>query len=511
MHFTALPSGMPGPLEAVICDPASTATTSGGVAAPTSAMDHTPPSASASIEDAVMEDLERAVRQDVHEVTLAENTDLSQEQTLPATSELDTDRIRETRQNQESGKGLFQVKQEDPEGSLFVKDEPEYIVIDDSDRSDTDNQQADELSDDADMDTIDENGSEYDPADHSDSDAEEPSAHDGKLQPSVSGEDVSQKLEELKLQRMKLNTKSEYVPLDDEEKQMLRNIEEGLAKLQASLSENADADPKTANAKSTPKKKRRKHIKNVREYFARKYEEEDEKDAEREEKKRKQEVQSGGPKKKRTTPKQYLHGAAERKTIKMRGRIFHGLNDVEEDIAQGSIPTMASFQASTKKDQWQQLKRSIPEGSDLRRVNTQSKDLDEATKMFGRGKIKAKDSTWLMDGMNWPLLDYQLAAVGWMMSRECGRSGPSGGILADAPGLGKTVISLASIIGKPPRGPEDDEFCQATLIGVPNRDIAIQWKDEVKKHCKKEYADSVIIWSQSLDISMATLKKQWIM
>lgn len=498
MHSTPPTTGTPGPLEAVMCDPANTVTTSGGVAATASAMEHPPSSASNSIEDAVMDDLERAIRRDVHEATLAENTDALQEQTPPASSELDAARIRETHQNQ--------VKQEDLEGSLFIKDEPEYIVIDDSD-----SEQADELSDDVATDSIDENGSEYDPADHSDSEAEDPSAHDGKLQPSIPGEDVSQKLVELGLQEMKLRTKSEYARLDDEEQQMLLDIEESLAKLQDPTTQNVDAGPMTAKTNSAPKKKRRKHIRNVREYFARKHEEEDEKDAERAEKKRKQEEQSGGPKKRRTTVKQHLHGAAERKTIKMRGRIFHGLNDVEEDIAQGSIPTMASFQASTKKDQWQQLKRSIPEGSDLRRVHTQAKDLDEATKMFGRGKIKAKDSTWLMNGMNWPLLDYQLAAVGWMMNRECGRSGPSGGILADAPGLGKTVISLATIIGNPPCGPEDKEFCQATLIGVPNKDIAIQWRDEVRKHCKEEYADSVIIWSQSMDISIATLKTQWIM
>ncbi|KAM0336918.1 hypothetical protein ACHAPQ_003652 [Fusarium lateritium] len=506
MRFTPLPSDMPGPLGAVIYDPANTTTTNRGVAVPASAVDHPPPSTSTSVEDAVMEDLERAVRQDVHEVNLAENKDPSQEQTPPATSELDTDRIRETHQNRKSTRARSQVKQEDPEGSLFVSDEPLYIVIDDSDAGDNNTQQAVELSDDTDMETVVGNDSDYKPEDDPNSDDEESSAQDGKLQPSIPGEEVSQKLEKLKLQKMNLKTKSEYVNLDDKEKQMLLDIEEGLAKLQAPPSQNADADPK----KFAPKKKRRKNIKNVREYFVRKHEEEDEKDAEREEKKRKQEVQSGGPKKRRTTAKQHLHGAAERKTIKMRGRIFHGLNDVEEDIAQGSIPTMATFQANTKKDQWRHLKRGIPEGSDLRRVKTQAKDLDEASKMFGFGKIKAIDSVWLLDGMKNGLLDYQLSAVGWMMSRECGRIGPTGGILADAPGLGKTVISLASIIGNPPRGPEDEEFCQATLIGVPNKDIAIQWRDETRKHCKAEYADRVIIWSQSMDIPVALLKSQWI-
>ncbi|KAF4968649.1 hypothetical protein FSARC_3988 [Fusarium sarcochroum] len=400
--------------------------------------------------------------------------------------------------------------QEQEEDSIFVKDEPDLGFREDTAMNVINVQAANNLNGDSDTDIGDDNASEFDPADHSDSDQVEPSSASAKPGQSISGEEVSKKIsslvEQLMTTKNKLIIKSEQTGLTEEEEKHLDCIEGLVAQTQA----RANSKVKATNKRPTARKPRRKCIKNVREYFERKHREENEKGAERQEKKRKQEAQGGAPKKTKTTPKQHLHGAAEQNAIQLRGRIFHSLNDVEDNIAEGSIPTMASFQATTKKDQWKHLKESIPEGCDIRRVNTQAKDLDDASKMFGRRKVKAVDSTWLLNGMNYPLLDYQLAAVGWIMSRENGRTAPYGGILADAPGLGKTVISLAAIIGNPPYGQEDKDYCQATLVVVPNKDIANQWHDEVKKHCKDPLATWVLVWSQSKDIPMGQLKSQWI-
>ncbi|KAJ4265071.1 hypothetical protein NW762_005315 [Fusarium torreyae] len=400
--------------------------------------------------------------------------------------------------------------QEQEEDSIFVKDEPDPDSPEDAAVNIVDAQTEDNVDGDSDTDTGDDNSSEFDPADHSDSDEGEHLSTSEKPGQSTSGQgaskDIPSLLQQLKGERNKLIVKSEQTGLADEEEKQLERIEDAFAQAQAYLNSKGEA----TNKKPNTKKKRRKCIKNVREYFERKHREEDEKYAERQEKKRKQEAQGGVPKKIRATPKQHLHGTAEQNTIQLRGRVFHSLTSVEDNIAEGSIPTMASFRATTKKDQWKHLKESIPEGCDTRRVKTQAKDLNDASKMFGRGKVKAVDSTWLLDGMNYPLLDYQLAAVGWMMSRENGRTAPYGGILADAPGLGKTVISLAAIIGNPPYGKEDEDFCQATLVVVPNKDIAWQWYEEVKKHCKDPLSTWVIVWSRSLNLPIGQLKGQWV-
>jgi SNF2 family DNA or RNA helicase len=171
---------------------------------------------------------------------------------------------------------------------------------------------------------------------------------------------------------------------------------------------------------------------------------------------------------------------------------------------------MPEFDAATKKVHFEHLKSMIPEGCDNRRVKTQKRDLEEAWKMFGRGFITAVGDRCLMKGMMFGLLDYQLTAVGWMMSRECGRTSPYGGILADAPGLGKTVISLATIIGNPPHGEQDNEFCKATLVVVPNKDIAEQWHQEVLKHCGESWSAFAIKYSRKMNYPLVFIKQQLI-
>lgn len=86
------------------------------------------------------------------------------------------------------------------------------------------------------------------------------------------------------------------------------------------------------------------------------------------------------------------------------------------------------------------------------------------------------------------LYPYQLRSLGWMLVRESGDpSTPSGGILADAIGFGKTTITLALIDHN--RGPETP-CCPASLQNlVPSRATLImvppnlwhQWSQEIDK------------------------------
>lgn len=139
-----------------------------------------------------------------------------------------------------------------------------------------------------------------------------------------------------------------------------------------------------------------------------------------------------------------------------------------------------SIEAKTHADQMAQIMAGIPENCDMRRKTTQKKDLQEATKIFGFKKIEADNGNWKLKGMQTSLLSHQLTAVAWMVKRELDRDKPFGGILADTMGLGKTVMSLACILGNPADDEHIAKFCKATLVIVPSKEIASQWEAEAQ-------------------------------
>ncbi|EQC25131.1 hypothetical protein SDRG_16987 [Saprolegnia diclina VS20] len=69
---------------------------------------------------------------------------------------------------------------------------------------------------------------------------------------------------------------------------------------------------------------------------------------------------------------------------------------------------------------------------------------------------------------------HQEAALGWMVGREAGTSSLRGGVLADGPGLGKTLTTLSCLALHPSTDP--------TLIVVPNALLAQQWLGEMALH-----------------------------
>lgn len=146
-------------------------------------------------------------------------------------------------------------------------------------------------------------------------------------------------------------------------------------------------------------------------------------------------------------------------------------------------PDVKEIKASTVEDQLAQLRErviNLPD-ADVARIDIETKRLKQAYEHCGGHKrVQAQDGQWLLVGMKTPLHGYQLDAVSWMLRRERGKSLPKGGILADDMGCGKTITALGLIhLNQPPKKNE----IKATLVLVPNEQMATQWIGQVLKHC----------------------------
>ncbi|KAM0491618.1 hypothetical protein ACHAP8_010539 [Fusarium lateritium] len=447
-------------------------------------------------QDSVMEDPQPLVDQLDHPAETAEHP-MPLGQTAGDRAESDL--------TQQSGNQEPSIKEEDgQEPCLFFSPQITYASYEETtlaghfDKADSDNESA----------TSDNDGSDYVDDEASDSDIEDIPSSSSELskQQDEESRDIETRLKELEFEKAKLEFEKAKFEFLSGHMSLSEDLEKKLEVLEGEITKAKEAQT-TLNAPTVEKPKRRRPVKNVREYFARKHGDEDKRAAKDANKKRKG-SSKGGVRKKRKT-------GANKTPINERGaqqmsRIFDSMNGIESVIAENSAPVMPKGNATTQKELFSHYKKSIPEGSDVRRVKTQERDLKEAWKMFGPKTITAAGDRCLMKGMQFGLLDYQLTAVGWMMSRECGRTLPYGGILADAPGLGKTVTGLAAIIGNPPDIDPDKTFCKATLVVVPNKDIADQWLSEVKRHCLSPYSDWVTKYTAGSDTTLAQLKEQLI-
>ncbi|TFB01436.1 DNA repair protein RAD5 [Trichoderma ghanense] len=134
-------------------------------------------------------------------------------------------------------------------------------------------------------------------------------------------------------------------------------------------------------------------------------------------------------------------------------------------------------------------------------------DLKEELK-DGKKLAKSKKYTKIMVST---LKKHQLTALSWMVQREKESARPAaGGIIGDEMGLGKTVTSLACIATHRLNKTDRKKKAQATLVIVPSRKIALQWRDEARKHWTEEASESVIIYSPAGDIGPRQYAKQLI-
>jgi hypothetical protein len=104
-----------------------------------------------------------------------------------------------------------------------------------------------------------------------------------------------------------------------------------------------------------------------------------------------------------------------------------------------------------KDTQFQTLFANIPENEfATSNVKSDKKKLKEASRSFGHSQCRAQDGKWLIKGMKSTLYHHQLLGAQWMIQRELSLQPPHGGMLADSMGLGKTVQTLACMVGNPP-------------------------------------------------------------
>ncbi|EHK45980.1 hypothetical protein TRIATDRAFT_162130, partial [Trichoderma atroviride IMI 206040] len=243
-------------------------------------------------------------------------------------------------------------------------------------------------------------------------------------------------------------------------------------------------------------KPRRKLAHTAREYVARLHEQEDQKHA------RKMKQGEGKKQSAKRLRKRKLAASdsGPSKAIKTANGNSYLLADGSSSSSTGRpLLPAESIKAKTHTDQMAQLKASIPQNCDTRRKNTQKQDLDEAVKIFGYKKIEADDGDWRLKGMKTAMRCHQITAVAWMIKRELARMQPFGGLLADAMGMGKTIMSLACILGNPPDDEHIAKYCKATLVVVPSKAVAQQWEAEARRHYNEPHSLRAFIYDRQCE------------
>jgi hypothetical protein len=121
----------------------------------------------------------------------------------------------------------------------------------------------------------------------------------------------------------------------------------------------------------------------------------------------------------------------------------------------------------------EQARARIPTNCSIRHEYDQEQELKDGKKL-----AKSRRYTKFM---RTTLEDHQLTALSWMVKREKEFPRPAaGGIIGDEMGLGKTVTSLACIVTNRLNKSERTNRAEATLVLVPNRKNALQWRDEAR-------------------------------
>ncbi|KAK1244431.1 hypothetical protein MKX07_003230 [Trichoderma sp. CBMAI-0711] len=151
----------------------------------------------------------------------------------------------------------------------------------------------------------------------------------------------------------------------------------------------------------------------------------------------------------------------------------------------------------------EQARARIPTNCSIRHEYDQEQEL-KAGKKLAKSKRHTKFMRTTPE-------DHQLTALSWMVKREKEFPRPAaGGIIGDEMGLGKTVTSLSCIATNRLNKSERTKRAQATLVIVPSRKIALQWRDEARKHWTEEASQNVIVYSTANELGPKHYAKQWI-
>lgn len=141
------------------------------------------------------------------------------------------------------------------------------------------------------------------------------------------------------------------------------------------------------------------------------------------------------------------------------------------------------------------LVASVPLGTTQKDATSEKNRILKATQTLGRyikGHCKADvtddQNTWKLPGLKSSLRHHQVLGAAFCVERETGGEEPLGGMLADAMGLGKTVMMLALMTANPPPRGEKN---RATLI-VCTPGLLKQWEREIEKHTEAGHLDAVL-------------------
>ncbi|KAM0134635.1 hypothetical protein ACHAO1_005552 [Botrytis cinerea] len=300
----------------------------------------------------------------------------------------------------------------------------------------------------------------------------------------------------------------------------------GLAKM---LQEKYDNDP---SKKQKAKRTRRAPAKNAREFQAR----EQAKILEKEKAKPQKQKAGGGKSGKAKAGRKGKGRGKEKEKKSKKGAVkvdrnmkearFMGQRGGQDDIGQLILDDLMNSDAigdrlqdpifncapelqldgpRTKASQLQQLFANIPEGSNKTKGKSDKAKLLQASRSFGYAQVKAVNGKWLVKGMKSTLYHHQLLGAQWMVSRELSSEPPHGGLLADSMGLGKTVQTLACMVGNPPTEEDTKRGVTATLIVVPSSVIS-QWLEEIRNHVYEKAFPKVMQYKASMNIPEAVLK-----
>lgn len=157
-------------------------------------------------------------------------------------------------------------------------------------------------------------------------------------------------------------------------------------------------------------------------------------------------------------------------------------------------------------------------------IKSDKKKLRDASKAFGYAQVKAMDGKWLIKGMISTLYHHQLLGAQWMLQRELSSQTPHGGLLADSMGLGKTVQTLACMVGNPPGSStlfphfrrkfliiltssqgDKKRGVKSTLIVVP-AGVMDQWIAEIHLHTDKTTFPKIMKYKTSSNVSIEILE-----
>lgn len=196
-----------------------------------------------------------------------------------------------------------------------------------------------------------------------------------------------------------------------------------------------------------------------------------------------------GTSKKKPGPKNASKGSrkgrgAKNQHLKVTGidSLING-NVFEDAVGAETAAAQPGFDAGNIRDiAVDQLMKNVPESA-ISVARADKKHLKDALKTYKQQSIKPRDGgVWWLKGLKSHLRPHQVIGTAFMIQRERDDEGPSGGILADQMGLGKTVMTLALVVAGRPLARSEG---YTTLI-VATAALVNQWQKEIELHCESD-------------------------